>query len=316
MNGPYKIGTLARLTGFSPMLLRAWEKRFGLITPERGSGRQREYGEDDLAVLQRVRALVDQGRAIGEIARHGRTRLLSGEEPMPSPIESAAATSAAREFRARIIRGALALDAREVTSALDDAFATLGSELAVADVIVPSGVRIGELWEAGRCAIASEHLASSCFLRRLGRLLDAAQPVSPRAPRVVAACFPDEDHQIGLLVLAWHLAKHGVRVEYLGAATPLEDLIRTCRIVRPRALVLSVMTREIFDRYRRELTRVSRDTQANFYVGGQGVSAAPGTASGRIAFMPGWSPTDAAQHIVSALNREEVPPRRRAARSR
>ena len=48
MNGPYKIGTLARLTGFSPALLRAWERRFGLITPERGDGRQRVYGDDDL----------------------------------------------------------------------------------------------------------------------------------------------------------------------------------------------------------------------------------------------------------------------------
>ncbi len=74
--GPYKMGTIARLSGFSPELLRAWERRYGLLDPSRGSGGQRLYGDDDLRVLERVRALLSEGRSIGEVAQVGRARLL------------------------------------------------------------------------------------------------------------------------------------------------------------------------------------------------------------------------------------------------
>ena len=101
MNGPYKIGTLSRLTGFSPLLLRAWERRFALLAPERGEGGQRLYTDDDLAVLRHVRALMDDGRSIGEIARSGRDALLAttaagssttlGRAAAPSPTLAPAA---------------------------------------------------------------------------------------------------------------------------------------------------------------------------------------------------------------------------------
>ena len=77
MKGHYKIGTLAKRTGFSHAVLRAWERRFGLLEPERGEGGHRLYTDDDLRVLQRVRMLIDEGRSIGEIARPGRNGLLA-----------------------------------------------------------------------------------------------------------------------------------------------------------------------------------------------------------------------------------------------
>ncbi len=291
MNGPYKIGTLARLTGFSPALLRAWEKRFGLISPDRGTGRQRVYGDDDLALLRRVRTLIDQGRAIGEIAAQGRGHLLTGD----------ATFAGAAVLRQRIVSGALALDARQVDHALDEAFATLSATRAVADVIEPAAIEMGELWEAARCSVSSEHMASSRFLQRVGQLLDAAQPVSAQAPRVVAACFPDEYHQLGLLIVAWHLARHGVRVEYLGSAMPLEDLARACRDTAPRALLLSVMRRAGFDRYRRALPRLFSDAPERVYVGGQGVSPSARSSNQRLVFIHERPVAEVVQLVVSGV---------------
>jgi methanogenic corrinoid protein MtbC1 len=200
-----------------------------------------------------------------------------------------------------VVEAALALDARRFGAALDDAFATLGSDRAVADVIVPAEIRIGDLWEAGECSIASEHLASTRFLHRLGRLLESAQPVSPAAPRVIAACFPDEHHQLGLLIVAWRLARHGVRVEYLGAAMPLDDLARVCRANRPRALLLSVMRRPLFDRQRRALGRLLADSADRVYVGGQGVPAQVRGGARRVHFIHERDEADAVRRIVTDL---------------
>src|SRR3954466_5467805 len=73
--GLHKIGSVCKLTGFSPPLLRAWESRHGLLGPKRGRGGQRLYSDDDLRVLLRVRELIGEGRSIGEIAAAGRRGL-------------------------------------------------------------------------------------------------------------------------------------------------------------------------------------------------------------------------------------------------
>ncbi len=74
--GIHKMATVSRLTGFKPELLRAWETRHHLLAPSRGPGGQRLYSDRDVALLQGVRALIDEGRSIGEIVAMGRRQLL------------------------------------------------------------------------------------------------------------------------------------------------------------------------------------------------------------------------------------------------
>jgi PAS domain S-box-containing protein len=83
----FTIGKLARLTGFSPLLLRAWERRHGILRPERLDSGHRRYTAEDLAVLQNVRVLLDQGYKIGEIASKGREQLARGSGSKPSAAE-------------------------------------------------------------------------------------------------------------------------------------------------------------------------------------------------------------------------------------
>jgi len=241
-DGPYKIGSLARATGFAPALLRAWERRFGLLAPERGPGGQRLYTDADLRVLQAVRMLMSEGRAIGEIARLGRQRLLASH-PATMPTSTAPfglSAAPALEWRERLVRAALSLDDRSISATLDEATAALGTDHMVEDIMVPVAIEVGRLWDAGTCSVASEHLISDQFLHRLRRLLDAAQPEVATAPAAVAACFPTEQHQLGVAILAWRLARRGVRVTYLGSALPVADLAAACHEVRPLFVVLSV----------------------------------------------------------------------------
>lgn len=299
MKGPYKIGTLARLTGFSPALLRAWERRFHLIEPTRGSGGQRLYGDEDLTLLRGVRALIDQGRAIGEIARVDRSHLIAGASP---PGGASAATAPA--WRQRVVAAALALDGRALSGALDQAFAVMSADQAVADVIEPAAVEIGDLWEQGLCSVASEHLASDQFLTRLGRLLELAQPPGPNAPRVVAACFPSEQHQLGLRIVAWHLARLGVRVIYLGSSMPQDDLARASRKERPQAVLLSVTRRATFTRHRRDVVQAfPASSVGHVFIGGQGVPAGPSTSNHRVVHLRDLPAASAARRILEAIGR-------------
>lgn len=67
--GRYKVGTVARLTGLSTHLIRAWERRYGAVSPRRSEAGTRLYGDDDVAKLQLLKALVDLGEPVGLIAR-------------------------------------------------------------------------------------------------------------------------------------------------------------------------------------------------------------------------------------------------------
>lgn len=68
-SGPaYKIGAVSRLTGIAPVTLRAWERRYGVVKPERNEGSNRLYSKDDIARLALIKRLVDEGNAVGTVA--------------------------------------------------------------------------------------------------------------------------------------------------------------------------------------------------------------------------------------------------------
>ena len=64
----YPIGVVSRLTGIRPTTLRIWERRYGLVRPNRSEGMNRLYSEDDLRRLTLVKALVDAGHQISLLA--------------------------------------------------------------------------------------------------------------------------------------------------------------------------------------------------------------------------------------------------------
>src|SRR5574338_1415492 len=64
----YPVRLVATRAGLSPHLLRAWERRYGVVTPGRSEGGQRLYSELDIERLGRLRRLVERGHAIGRIA--------------------------------------------------------------------------------------------------------------------------------------------------------------------------------------------------------------------------------------------------------
>src|SRR3954462_3969373 len=56
-----RIGELSRRTGVSPELLRAWERRYALLRPQRTDGGFRLYSHDDLRRVEAMRGPLARG---------------------------------------------------------------------------------------------------------------------------------------------------------------------------------------------------------------------------------------------------------------
>ncbi|HEX6024134.1 MAG TPA: MerR family transcriptional regulator, partial [Solirubrobacter sp.] len=67
-----RIGELARRTGVSTDLLRAWERRYGLLEPVRSESGYRLYSDADERRVAVMRAHLAQGLSAAEAARLAR----------------------------------------------------------------------------------------------------------------------------------------------------------------------------------------------------------------------------------------------------
>jgi MerR family transcriptional regulator, light-induced transcriptional regulator len=231
--GYLRIGQLARRTGVSPELLRAWEQRYGLLRPTRTAGGFRVYSAADEARVQRMQRLVSGGLAAAQAAH----LVLSGDEPAPRPASAAATTleDAAGDLTASLDR----LDEQAANTALDRLFATYTVETVLQEVILPYLHRLGERWEAGEVSVAQEHFASNLVR---GRLLGLAQGWGQgRGPAAVLACVPGEHHELGLLAFGVALRRRGWRITYLGTDSPIGAVADISRSVQPAVVVLLSM---------------------------------------------------------------------------
>jgi MerR family transcriptional regulator, light-induced transcriptional regulator len=236
--GYLRIGQLARRTGVSPELLRAWEQRYGLLQPTRTPGGFRLYSAADEARVQRMQRLVSGGLAAAQAAR----LVLSDDEPTPPPASPSATTleEAAGDLTASLDR----LDEPAANTTLDRLFATYTVETVLQEVVLPYLHRLGDRWESGEVSVAQEHFASN-LLR--GRLLGLAQGWGQgRGPAAVLACVPSEHHELGLLVFGVTLRRRGWRITYLGTDSPIGAVADISRSVQPAVVILLSMNPEGF----------------------------------------------------------------------
>jgi DNA-binding transcriptional MerR regulator len=243
----FTIKTVCAQTGLLPVTLRAWERRYKLLKPQRTSGNYRLYSDRDVALLRWVKSRLESGMTIGRVADefHAMRRTGRWPEAAPTPPPAPALESATPPdvFAKRLYTALTALNEAEAAEVLREAHAVFDVAVVCLKIIQPCLYEIGEAWYRGELRIAAEHFASQ-YLR--GRLLTLFQsyPMRHSAPRIVVGCAPDEFHDIGGLMLALFLRREGYRVEFLGANVHLGDLADYARDQRPALICLSASLEE------------------------------------------------------------------------
>jgi MerR family transcriptional regulator, light-induced transcriptional regulator len=111
------------------------------------------------------------------------------------------------------------------------------------DVLAPAAARVGDLWHSGEISVADEHFSTRLTQEAMARARTLAERDAPRrGARIVVACPPDEQHELGARMLADVLEADGWEVHSLGALTPARDLAAYVQKVRAFATALSCGT--------------------------------------------------------------------------
>src|SRR6186997_1226752 len=242
-----RIGELSRRVGVPVESLRAWERRYGLLTPSRTQGGFRLYGEGDVARVLAMRANLDRGLFAAEAAR------LALSEDVTEPSRAPAPVADASELAAALDR----FDEAGAQQALDRLLATLTIDVVLRDVLLPYLHKLGERWASGETSVAQEHFASN-LLR--GRLTALARGWDRGAgPRALLACAEGERHDLPLVGFGLALRGHGWRISYLGADTPIASLAEALRTLAPDAVVVSGTVRGAFGATATKLRKIALD---------------------------------------------------------
>jgi DNA-binding transcriptional MerR regulator len=227
-----RIGELSKRTGVSPELLRAWERRYGLLQPTRSAGGLRLYTSADLERVRRMQQQLADGLAAAEAAAAA-MRDGAGERPAPPPLSSEA-------LRAELADALDGFDEPRAQAVLDRLLAVITVDALLGEVVLPYLHELGERWARGEASIAQEHFASA-LLR--GRLLGLARGWGRGiGPTAVLACLPGEQHDLGLIAFGLALHARGWRIVYLGPDTPIETVTEVSGRLQPSVIVLSAVS--------------------------------------------------------------------------
>ena len=235
----YSIKAVAQATGLTVETLRAWERRYGIVAPNRDASGRRVYRPEDVLRLRRLREATERGHSIGRLAGMSDDALAALLNE-PTDRRTRATTNA---FVERILESAQRFRSAECEQALTLAIAMLPPQQLVGDVLQPLLREVGERWHRGEFAISQERLVSTIVRRHVGLMLDAYDRNARRAP-IVFATLPGERHELGLLTSAMMCASRGFKTHYLGPDLPPAEIARFAREVNAAVVALSVVLQD------------------------------------------------------------------------
>ena len=241
--GALRIGEFARRTSVSPELLRAWERRYGLLRPIRSEGGFRLYTAEDAERVARMKRALDEGLSAAEAAR----RALAPARLVEGMLDDA---------NDRLLAAVHSYDETAVHAVLDEALAAFALETVLRELILPVLREVGDEWERGELEVGQEHFASNLLRERLLGL--ARLWGRGGGPLAILACVPGERHDIGLIAFGLLLRSHGWRILFLGADTPLGTLGVAIAATEPRLVVVSSVDPSLLEAEAAGLRRLGR----------------------------------------------------------
>lgn len=238
----HSIAVVARRTGLSQLVLRAWERRYGAIVPERTDTGRRRYSDQDIQKLTLLKFLTDNGHRIGDIARMNLDELENLFKELGGDTETLTPNGLAdpNQLLLDALQAVEELHTQGLEDVLNKALVDLSKPDLRNKLLVPLMLEIGNRWHDGRLRVTHEHMGTSIVVTFLSSI-NSRYRVSPGAPALVVATPAGQQHELGALLAASVAYESGWNVVYLGADLPAEDIAAAAKVRNARAVLISLI---------------------------------------------------------------------------
>jgi len=99
---------------------------------------------------------------------------------------------------------------------------------------------VGKLWEKNKITVATEHMATAITEGILNELFEQIVSGKKHNKKVVVACVENEQHQVGIKMVADIFEMKGWESFFLGTGIPTSELVKFIRETQPDLLAISL----------------------------------------------------------------------------
>ena len=264
-SGLYPIRTVAEITGINPVTLRAWERRYGLIKPQRTPKGHRLYSKEHIAQLKRILELVDQGISIGQVKQ-----ILESEAAAPpaAPLPAAVTEDPWENYRQGMLQAIMRFDEAGLDTTYNDGLSLYPVDLVTRFLILPLLQELGDRRRDPPAGEAEAHFFQTYLRNKLGARFHH-QSTQTRGPRLMAACLPGESSEAELLLFSLSAMTRGYRMVLLGANMALDPLPLALERSGGLALLLFASIEPPTALIRTHLPALAKQVAQPIFIGGQ-----------------------------------------------
>lgn len=233
----YSIKDLEKLSGINVNTIRVWERRYGIIKPQRTSTNRRRYGDKELRKIINISILRRNGIKISDIAS------ISDREIENKVLLLSQDTNQYSSLIESLILMMIGLNQKGINDLLTRSMINIGVEKTITEIVFPFFKRIGWLWQTGNAGVGSEHFMSNLIRNRIIALTESLPyNVKEGYKRVVLFLPENELHEFPLLFYNYIFKKTGHETIYLGQSTPLPSVSGFCEKCNADIIVTGLMS--------------------------------------------------------------------------
>jgi DNA-binding transcriptional MerR regulator len=217
----YNIKMVSKLVGIPTVTIRAWEKRYEVVVPQRTQSGHRLYSDQNIEDLLWLKKQIDEsGLTISQAIK----RLHQTRETLDKKVSIAVEQSAYQGYAEQIYQALVNFRSDQANHLIDLVFSMFHYEEVFHKILTPILQKVGEDWENDQVNVTQEHYITNLIVNRFYQFF-RIHPTNPLLPRVLAFCPSGEQHFVGLLLFTLFLRKNGIDVIFLGADTPVDTLM-------------------------------------------------------------------------------------------
>lgn len=215
----FSIRDLENLSGIKAHTIRIWEKRYGLLSPERTSTNIRTYNLVSLQKLLNITLLYNSGHKISKIAK-------ITEENIPLMVREIVSKNSIKNHAVSAFKLAMInFDQTLFISTYNSIMVDRSFREVFKDVFIPFLNEIGLLWQTDSISPAHEHFITNLIKQKLISNTENLQHLAVKNDKIFVLFLPENEiHEIGLLYLNYEIVLRGYKSIYLGQTVPQETL--------------------------------------------------------------------------------------------